>query len=104
MRTVTIEKDGNNYTVNPNASGGGNEYNFYYWLEDGESYGYYTMTENPSVGDNVFKESDSGSNPDHMSSYVLKAVGEGTITIEEQSEDIVLLRETSGDITFAKRN
>lgn len=23
MRTVTIEKDGNNYTVNPNASGGG---------------------------------------------------------------------------------
>lgn len=25
MRTVTIEKDGNNYIVNPNASGGGGE-------------------------------------------------------------------------------
>ena len=104
-RYVEITKDGNNYTVNPNASpSGGNEYNFYYWLEDGESNGYYTMTENPSVGDNVFAESDSGGNPDNASEYVLKAIGEGTITIEEQSEDIVLLRETLGDITFAKTN
>lgn len=104
-RTVEITKDGNNYTVNPNASpSSGNEYNFYYWLEDGESNGYYTMTENPSVGDNVFAESDSGGNPDSASEYVLKAIGEGTITIEVNSEDIVLLRETLGDITFVKRN
>ena len=73
-------------------------------MEDGESNGYYTMTENPSVGDNVFAESDSGGNPDSASEYVLKAIGEGTITIEVNSEDIVLLRETLGDITFAKTN
>lgn len=90
--------------TSPTPSGDVTEYKFYYWLEDGESNGYYTMTENPSVGDNVFVESDSGGNPDIGSEYVLKAVGEGTITIEVNSEDIVLLRETLGDTAFVKRN
>ena len=32
MRTVTIEKDGNNYVVNPKASGGGDT-TVYAWIE-----------------------------------------------------------------------
>ena len=105
---IEVKKKSNGkYEVVPNTiptPSGGDEYNFYYWLEEDKAHGYYTMTENPSVGDNVFVESDSGGNPDHMSNYAIKAIGEGTITIEEQSEDIVLLRETLGDISFTKTN
>lgn len=36
MRTVTIEKSGNNYTVNPNASGGGSTI-AYAWSHDGNT-------------------------------------------------------------------
>lgn len=37
MRTVTIEKSENNYTVNPNASSGGGELTYCaFKLEDGE--------------------------------------------------------------------
>ena len=54
MRTVTIEKSGNNYTVNPNATpSNGGVSTLYYYETDG-GYGCYATTHNPSIGDTVY--------------------------------------------------
>ena len=75
---------------------------FYYWQEEGKTHGYYTLSATPSVGDNVYAETDTGNSPSSGDPVPVKSVGEGTITVTVSSEDIVLERTSTGDVTFSK--
>lgn len=75
---------------------------FYYWQEDGETHGYYTLSATPSVGDNVYAEGDTGGSPAYGNPLSVKSVGEGTITVTISEQDVVLERTSTGDVTFSK--
>lgn len=78
----------------------GTSVTFYYWQEEGETSGYYTLSETPSVDNNVYAEADSGNSPASGNHFKVKSIGEGTITIELVEEDITLERTPEGDITY----
>lgn len=75
---------------------------FYYWQEEGQTHGYYTLSATPSVGDNVYAETDTGSSPSSGEPLSVKSVGEGSITVTIAEEDVVLARTSTGDVTFSK--
>ena len=74
-----------------------NSYNFYYWQEDVHT-AYYTLSENPQVGDNAYFVDDSGSIDGHTSPLKIISVSDTSIVVG----DSTLSRNENKDIIFTK--
>lgn len=73
-------------------------YAFYYWKNENDSTGCFTLSENPQVGDNVYYENDSGT-PDRYGDP------SKIISVSAMSIDIgggAITRDNAGDITYTK--
>lgn len=98
--TPSSGKDGmekTTVTLTNIPSGSGDTYTFYYWNLD-EYSGYFTLSENPQVGDNAYTRDDGGS-PDRWGG------GQKIISVSDAGIDIgngVMSRDESEDITFTK--
>ena len=101
--TPTSGKDGmKKATITlSNIPSGGTSAIFYAWSSEGNQI-YYTLSATPSVGDKVYYEVDTGNAPSPGNPVSIKSVGEGTITIEESEQDVVLTRTSVEDITYSK--
>ena len=74
------------------------DYAFYYWKNENEHTGYFTLSENPQVGDNAYNEDDSGA-PDRWANPLkIISVSATSIDIGEGA----ITRDNTGDITYAK--
>ena len=100
MRTVTIEKSGNNYTVNPNASPSSSV--TMYCFEDEGSCNAYSLTENPQVGDTMYVwYKDAG---ESLANYTgeVSAIEDDDYTIQLEYESRIVRRYSSGDIIIGE--
>ena len=75
-----------------------NEYAFYYWKNEEESTGYFTLSENPQVGDNAYFENDSGTPNKYSRPSKIISVSDASIEIDEGT----ISRDESGDIIYIK--
>lgn len=99
--TPTAGKDGMakaTVTLTNIPSPSGNSYNFYYWKNEQEHTGYFTLSENPQVGDNAYFEDDSGSPDRYTGPSKIISVSDASIEINEGT----ISRVESGDIIYTK--
>lgn len=74
-----------------------NSYAFYCWQENAHTV-YFTLSENPQIGDNAYSADDSGS-PDRYTPPVKIVSVSDTVIVAGES---TLFRNESGDITYMK--
>jgi hypothetical protein len=87
--TVTLEN-----IPSPSADA----YIFYYWKNEDMHTGYFTLSENPQVGDNAYMEDDGGG-PDRYTAP-LKIISVSATSIDVG--DGAITRDNARDITYAK--
>lgn len=73
-------------------------YAFYYWKKEEWSTGYFTLSENPQVGDNAYSENDSGTPEKYNGASKINSVSNASIEIN----GVTISRDESGDIIYTK--
>jgi len=91
MKKVTV-------TLNNVPSPTINAYNFYYWKNEEDYTGYFTLSENPQVGDNAYLENDGGTPDKYATPSKITSVSGTSIDIDY----VAISRDGSGDITYTK--
>ena len=96
----------NTITLN-NIPSGGDNVTFYAWRDNGIP--YFTVSENPSVGDYLYPRTDDDHGIDFEGTVeVVSSVGNNTVTFiiyddeGEVIEEVVLSRSSAYDVTFVK--
>lgn len=99
-RMVSIEKSGNNYTVNPNASPSSSVTMYCFNNYEGTDAYAYALTETPQIGDSMYVwYKDAG---EFLAYYTgeVSAIEDDVYTIQLEYENVLVCRYSSGDLTI----